>query len=407
MELYIARQPVFDQAGAIVGYELLHRESDKVNECTETDGEYASSRVITSAFLTMGLDSLTSGKLAFVNFTGDLLKSGVALLLPKDKLVVEILETVPPTREILGACESLKSHGYTLALDDYVLDPVFKPLADMADIIKVDFRKCSGADIVRAVEVNANAQFLAEKVETEEEFRLASVMGYSLFQGFFFARPDILPANMLPVGKLGYLKLLQAVNDANPDFNNIVSAIENDVSLSLETIRLSNSAFYGRRRKISSIRQAVVALGLDGVRKWIYLAALRRLGAGKPDVLVSTSIIRSKFMELISELSGQPKKKAEYSMLGLFSLLDAISGCTFDSLLSGLNIEQEIKDVLIGGESVSRLGAAYATMTAYENGEWEKAAAEAGKAGMTLDQVAEAYISSLRWYNEFLKASAA
>ena len=409
MELYVARQPVFDQTGSIMGYELLHRESEKKNEFTETDGEYASSRVITGAFLSMGLDSLTSGKVAFINFTGELLKNGVAHLLPKDQLVVEILETVPPTREVLKACDALKSHGYTLALDDYVLDPVFKPFADLADIIKVDFRKNTHEDIGRAVAAHTETgvQFLAEKVETEEEFHLAQAVGYTLFQGYFFARPVMLSANTLPVGKLGYLRLIQAVNNDSPDFNSIASAIENDVSLSMETIRLSNSAFYGRRQKIASIRQAVVALGLDGVRKWIYLAALRRLGSNKPDVLVSTSVIRSKFMELISEASGYSAKKYEYTMLGLFSMLDALTGCSFGSLLNGLNIAQEIKDILIDGAAGSRMGAAYSLMLAYEKGEWDKAAAETGRAGVTLDQIAEAYLSSLRWYNDFLRESAA
>jgi EAL and modified HD-GYP domain-containing signal transduction protein len=187
----------------------------------------------------------------------------------------------------------------------------------------------------------------------------------------------------------------------------IISAMENDITMSMETIKLSNSAFYGRRHKISSIRQAVVVLGLEGVRKWIYLSALRRLGAGKPDVLVSTSIIRSKFMELISEAAGEPRKKAEYSMLGLFSLLDALMNCTFETLLSGLNITEEIKEILIGGSCESKLGASYSTMLAYERGEWESTSVQAEKIGVALDCVAEVYIASLKWYNDFMKINEA
>lgn len=408
MELYVARQPIFDPHMATVGYELLHRESEKWNECTETDGGYASSRVITGAFLSSSMESLTSGKLAFINFTGELLTSGVAMLLPREQLVVEVLESVPPTREVLRACTELKARGYTIALDDYVMNPVFEPLANLADIIKVDIRQNSDANLQNAITAHKGrgVRFLAEKMETEEEFQLAVTLGYDMFQGYFFSKPVILSANTIPTSKIGYLRLVQAVNDENPDFGMIAAAIENDVELSLETIRLSNSAFYGRRKKISSIRQAVVALGLDGVRKWIYLSALRRLGLGKPDALVSTSIVRSKFMEQIAYAAGQYHKNSEYAMIGLFSLLDALTGCTFETLLAGLNITGGIKDVLLGGGDDTMPGAAYKTMLAYERGEWDNTAERAGKLGLTLDEVAEAYLASLRWYHEFMKAAA-
>jgi EAL and modified HD-GYP domain-containing signal transduction protein len=409
MELYIARQPVFDKNKAISGYELLHRTSGLTNEYTETDGEYASSQVITGAFLSFGLDSLTDGKQAYINFTTDLLTSGVASLLPKEQLVVEVLESIVPTREVLRACEKLKADGYTLALDDYVLSPYFEPLAALADIIKVDFRQTSEVEQFNAIAFREGQgiQFLAEKVETEEEFLRATALGYSLFQGYFFSRPVMLSTNMIQPSKLGYIRLMQAVNSPSPDFRTIISAIESDVTLSLETIRLSNSAFYARRQKIMSIKQAVVALGLEGVRKWIYLASLRRLGAGKPDALVSTSIIRSKFMELIAYAVRQPLKSPEYSMIGLFSMLDALTGHSFESLLSNLNIADEIKEILIGSEFETKLGQAYCTMLNYERGDWESTETSAVRMGLTLNTVAEAYMESLKWFNEFLSISAA
>jgi c-di-GMP-related signal transduction protein len=405
MELYVARQPVFDENRAIIGYELLHRDSIKQKEYSNKDGEYASSRVITSAFLTMGLDSLTDSKLAFINFTADLLMSGVASLLPKEQLVVEILESVAPTREIVKACRELKAQGYMLALDDYVLDPVFAPLAMMADFIKVDFRQLAATGQYNAVSLNQGhgVRFVAEKVETEEEFLRAADLGYTLFQGYFFAKPVVLSANALPAGKLGYIRLMQAVNNPNPDFSKIVAAIESDVTLSLETIKLSNSAYYGRRLKISSIRQAVVALGIEGVRKWIYLSSLRRLNTGKPDILVSTSVIRSKFMQLISEATGQRLKGPEYSMLGLFSLLDAITDCPFEALFAMLNIAEEVQEALLCSDCSTKIGYAYRTLLAYERAEWESAIDLADMLGLTLDNVAGAYMASIKWYSNFMR----
>jgi c-di-GMP-related signal transduction protein len=400
MELNIARQPVFDKNRSIYGYELLYRESEKQNKFSETDGEYASSRVITGAFLSLGLNSLTSGKHAFINFTADLLTSGIASLLPKEQLVVEILEDVPPTRQIIRACEQLKAQGYSLVLDDYVMDPVFEPLAMLADIIKVDFRQVSKADQYSTLSLHKghNIQFLAEKVETEEEFQRAVDLGYSLFQGYFFARPVILSTSTIPAGRLGYIQLMQAVNSPKQDLKMIISAIESDVKLSLETIKLINSAFYSRRMKISSIQQAVVALGLEGIRKWIYLSAMRRLGIGKPDILVSTSIIRAKFMELLSQAIGQSGKSPVYSMLGLFSLLDVLTNCTFNTLLSTLNITDEIKQILLYHNCDSKLGVTYCTMLAYERGEWESTSESARILGLSLATLARAYILSLKWY---------
>jgi c-di-GMP-related signal transduction protein len=401
MELYVARQPVFDKTRSIYGYELLYRESEKENKFPETDGDYASSRVITGAFLALGLDTLTSGKHAFINFTSDLISSGVASLLPKEQLVIEILENVVPTQEIIEACKQLKAQGYSLALDDYVMDPAFEPLARLADIIKVDFQKVSEDNQYNILSMHKGhgIQFLAEKVETEEEFRRALDLGYSLFQGYFFARPVILSTNTIPVGRLGYIRLMQAVNSPNPDFRMIISAIESDVKLSLETIKLTNSVFYSSRMKISSIKQAVVALGLEGVRKWIYLAAMRRLGVDKPDILVSTSIIRAKFMELLSLAIGQSCKGPVYSMLGLFSLLDVLTNCSFETLLSNLNITDEIKQILLYRDFNSKLGATYCTMLAYERGEWESTSESARMLGLSRATLSRAYISSLKWYN--------
>ncbi len=407
MDLFVARQPIFDRNRNLVGYELLHRESEKFNEYSSADGEYATSRVITSAFLSMGLDSLTNGKLAFINFTASLLKSGVANLLPKDQLVIEIMETVAPTKDILNTCQQLKQNGYRLALDDYVLAPVFEPMTKLADIIKVDFRQLSLDDQYRSIQMNRHKgiEFLAEKIETEEEFNRAKEMGYGLFQGYFFAKPMILKTKTIVASKLGHIRLMQAVNSTDPDIRAIVSAIESDVKLSMETIKLSNSAYYGRLQRISSLRQAVVALGLDGIRRWIYLASLRRLGIGKPEALVTTSIIRAKFMELLGPMMGRADKSSEYSLLGLFSLLDALTGCPFEELLPAMNIDEEIIAILTGVAQDTSMAQALHLIQSYEQGQWQEANQASAKLGVSLGQVATAYYESLKWYYELVNAS--
>ena len=401
MQLHVARQPIFDKHRQIVGYELLHRDAPGTNAYTATDGNYATSSVITSAFLSFGLEVLTNDTLAYINFTSELLVQGVPMLLPKEKLVTEILESVEPTEEILMACHGLKDAGYTLALDDFVLRPGYEPLIDLADIIKVDFRKSDASEQKIIIEryKGKGIRFLAEKVETAAEFARAVKLGYSMFQGYFFARPVTLSANTVSATKLGYVQLMQAIHEESPDFPKIIQAIESDVSFSLDTIRLVNSAYFARRSKISSVKEAVVMLGLEGVRKWVNMTVMTRLARNKPDVLISHSLIRSRFLDLMAKRSNRGNFSSEYTMLGLFSLLDALVGCTFQSLFANLNLSDTVKSILVDGDFSSDLGKAYQIMLAYEQGNWDLAAALCPKIGLSMDDIALIYLDALEWHN--------
>lgn len=401
MQLHVARQPIFNKQKQIVAYELLHRDAPGSNAYMATDGNAATSSVITSAFLSFGLDLLTGDTLAYVNFTTELLLQCAPLLLPRDQLVTEILETVQPTEEVLQACRTIKAAGYKLALDDFVLRPGYDELIDLAGIIKVDFR-ISDADEQRAIidlYKDRDISFLAEKVETEAEFARAVKMGYHLFQGYFFARPVTLSTNAVPSTKLGYVQLMQAVHEDKPDFSKIIRAIESDVAFSLDTIKLVNSAYFARRHKISSVKDAVIMLGLEGVRKWVNVSVMSRLAWNKPDVLISHSLVRSRFMELMARRSGRQQYSSEYSMLGLFSLLDALIGCTFKSLFSNLNLSDTVKSILIDSDYSSDLGKAYCLMLAYEQGEWDKAGALCPMIGLSMDDIAQIYMDALEWHS--------
>ncbi len=401
MELLVARQPIFDANKKIVAYELLHREAGQT-AYTQTDGDYATSNVIASSFLSMGIQSLTSGKQAFINFTGDLLLSGVVTLLPSDQLVVELLEDIEPTPEVIAACRTLKDAGYVLALDDFVLRPDYRELIGLADIIKVDFRLTDVGEQARIIAdlKTPGLRFLAEKVETEQEFRYAVHLGYELFQGYFFSRPTIISTGAVPINKIGYLRLMEALSAEAPNMKEIASAIESDVGLSLETVKLVNSALFMRKQRINNIQQAVVMLGLEGVRKWVYLTALRRMGDSlTPDVLINTSLVRSKFMELFAKCIGEGDRAREFTLLGLFSLLDAITRQPFAKLLENTNLTDEIKAVLVDGRYDSPLGQAYLLMGTYERGEWQTAMELCERLAVRMDEAALAYVNSLEWFN--------
>ncbi len=403
MDLYVARQPIFDASKNVVAYELLHRDSQNTNRYEAEDDDQATSSVLTSGFLTLGLDMLTEGRMAYVNFTQFLLTQGIPTLLPHEQLGIELSPDVLTSDDAYKAACALKSAGYTIALDNFTAEHRQSRLFSLADIIKVNVQQCSLADQQALLaDRHGSTRFLAQRVESDVAFDAAQIMGYSLFQGYFFAHPVIYTASTIPISKLGYIQLIRAVNEEQPDFQSIIIAIENDVAMSLETIRLVNSAYFARRYKIYSVKQAIVTLGIEGVRKWITLSTLTKLGKNKPDVLVSTSLIRSKFLELLARALGLHRRAPEFYMLGLFSLLDALTSCPFDKMLTSLNISDEVKAVLLQTEKTSAMASAYALMQCYERGHWESAASCAQALGLPMDTVADVYIQSLRWYNDHI-----
>ncbi|HEX5269644.1 MAG TPA: EAL domain-containing protein, partial [Gemmataceae bacterium] len=209
-DCFVARQPILDGSRQLYGYELLFR-SGNIGHATHSDGDEASLHVIGNALSVFGLDTLTAGKMAFVNFTRDLLLGDHARLLPPGRTVVEVLETVEPQPDVLEACRGLKRAGYLIALDDYVGDPAGEPFVGLADVVKVDFR-ASTPDQRRALAgrlIPRGIKLLAEKVETWEEQREAAALGYRYFQGYFFCRPETLCRRALAPSRVGYLRLLE------------------------------------------------------------------------------------------------------------------------------------------------------------------------------------------------------
>jgi c-di-GMP-related signal transduction protein len=209
MDIFLARQPIFDKNQNVFAYELLYRDGT-VNAYSAGDADMASSNVLNSLVL-VGLENLTGGKRAFVNFTAELIRQGVATLFPRDQIAIELLENIKPSQDVIESCKALKKKGYLIVLDDFVYQEDYRPLVDLADIIKMDFQATPGIlrrDIVKRLS-NGRIRFLAEKIETIEEFQEALNLGYTLFQGYFFSRPIILSAQDISPLKMNYLQLIQ------------------------------------------------------------------------------------------------------------------------------------------------------------------------------------------------------
>ncbi len=186
---YLARQPILNRARELFAYELLFRNGLQ-NSCDGVDFEVASTSVLDTSFL-IGFEKITAGHRMFINCPRDFLLRDYVSLFPPASVVVEILETIKPDKEVIEACKRLKQAGYTIALDDFVDSPDWAPLVALADILKVDFRLTDRKEQSAIVSRYAGRKIrmLAEKVETQEEFAAAMQMGYSLFQGYFSAAP--------------------------------------------------------------------------------------------------------------------------------------------------------------------------------------------------------------------------
>lgn len=356
MDIYVARQPIFDLNEKTVAYELLYR-SSAVNTYQHTDGDQATTDVIVNSFLNIGVKDLSNGKPCFINFTDNLLKLGVPSYFNPLSIVVEILETVELNDEILKICQELKSHGYTIALDDFFVsqwNELTVRLLDFIDIIKIDFRTTSRTDrqeMIRFLK-GRDIRFLAEKVETIDEYLEAKEDGFVFFQGFYFSKPVILNSYDIPSYYHSYFQILKETESPEPDLEKIKDVIEKDISLSYKLLRLINNPVFRPRNEISSIKQAIILLGLNEIKKWIYVLAIRGAvtgtGNSKEREIIELSLKRGKLGELIGRKVGREVLASKYFLLGMFSLMDSLLHHPMEDLLQDLPLSNELKDALSG-----------------------------------------------------------
>jgi c-di-GMP-related signal transduction protein len=238
MDAHVARQPIFDIRKKISGYELLFRDQT-ARYNPNVDGDVATSTVLANSYFSIGMDSLVGDKKSFINFTQSLLQQKYPLLLPKEATVIEILENVQPTPKLISACMEMARKGYTFALDDFTYAPELQPLIELAHIIKFDFRLTSAEiiqDYLRKIKRQDNLILLAEKIETHEEFQQALDMGFNLFQGFFFCKPELISGKEILGNQLALLQIMAAVNRPEFDIGEIETLIAPDVSLAYKLL---------------------------------------------------------------------------------------------------------------------------------------------------------------------------
>jgi len=400
MDIHVARQPILNRQQKLYGYELLFR-GGTTNAFPDIDGDTATSRVLTDSFLNIGMERLAGNKPAFVNFTRELLLKKIPLLFDPKQLVVEILEDIAPEPDLIAACREIAAAGYPLALDDFVYRPELAPLMALAAIIKIDVR-ISPMDQVAAMArrtASTKVRLLAEKVETIEEFAQLQDLGIAFFQGYFFARPQIVSGRDIGTSKMNLLQLIAEVNGAQIELAKIEKLIHWDVNISYKLLRYINSAFFRRVQPVSSIKQALMMLGENGVRQFITLIATAELAAGKPTELIRTSIVRAKFCERIAAAQPAAQDAGERFLLGLFSMIDGILDIPMADVLAKLPLSANITSALSG--SGGPLGQVLDLVKAYESGRWDRIASISEALGIDEKLLPGLYLEALGWADAF------
>ena len=404
MEKFIARQPIFDQKKRVFGYELLFRSSLE-NYFHGVDVTHASFSVVVDALLVHGLERLTDKRKAFVNLSRELLVSDFAPLFPKDRMVLEILETVEPDAEVLEACRQLKESGYCVALDDVTSAERVRIFADYVNLVKVDLPTTSPNEIEEMVRLckPRNITLLAEKVETHEEFRQAAEQGFNYFQGYFFSKPQVTTGRDIPAFKLNYLRILQAINRWEINREEIIQIIKTEASLSYKLLRYLNSAFFAFRSDIRSIQHAVSILGDRNIKRWASLVVTAAMGEDKPQELVVTSLVRATWCELLASKVGMLRQSADLFMLGLFSLFDAILDRPMPEVLSQLPVAEDIKTALLHRNN--QFSEVLNLVESYEQADWSHLEQSAKSLALPEDQIPETYLKAMESAHQVFKSS--
>jgi len=398
---FLARQPILNARREVIGYELLFRSGwENCFPGQSGDDSDQATRQTLDNCVYLGIDSLTNNGVAFVNCTRDALVGKLVTLLPPKTTVLEILETVEPDPELVKACIELREMGYVFALDDFLPRPELQPLIDIASYIKVDFRLSdakSRHEIQQALR-GSHAALLAEKVEDQEEFAIARSEGYEFFQGYFFCRPKIMANREIPPNRMNYLRLLIELTRTPLNLREVMRIVQSEASLCYRLLLLANSPMWGVHGDVTSVRHAFMLVGENRFRTLVSVAASCVLSQDQPSALISLSLERARFCELLAPLVGEDP--TEQFMLGLLSLVDAMLETTMEAVAKSLPLRPEAKEALLG--ATNPVAVPLCLIRSFESGAWGNCSCASTDMGVSEETLAGLYVDAVKWATETL-----
>ncbi len=399
-QFFIARQPIYDRALKVIGYELLYRDSD-VNEARIQDPERASSDAILNSFIHIGIDTLTGSGLVFINLPKAFITNSALTPMFREQCVLEVLEDIEATPDVLQGLKRLSQQGFKLALDDFKLTEDTRPLLRWAHYVKVDVLGRDREDLEKLlVQLRRYpVKIIAEKVETQAMKQLCEELGFDCFQGYFYCRPQMVVRKGVEANKAVVFDLLSKLQQPDVGFDELEALLAHDITLSYKLLRYINSAAFSLRREVDSIKDAIVLLGIDNVKHWVALILMTRMDESKPRELITTALVRARLCEQVADF-WHPEVRHQMFIVGLFSVLDALMDQPMVELLDTIILSTPVKLALLNQEGVA--GEVYQRVLAYEQMDFNALA----KTPLSPAQWATAYLDAVKWADDSMVAIA-
>ena len=383
----------------VFGYELLYR-NGAVNEAKIDDPNLATCETILNAFMHIGIDNLVGSALAFINLPQDFIIDETLTPLFNSQSVLEILEDVEPTPEVIEGLKRLKKRGFKIALDDFEYRESLEPFLELADIVKLDVIALNEEQIreeYERVRKYEHIKILAEKVETQEMKEFCIELGFDYFQGFFFCKPQLVKQKQVITNKTVVLNLLNKIQNPELDYDEFQTILSQDVTLSYKLLRYINSAMFSLRREVDSIKDAVVLLGQDNIKKWLSLILMSRMGKDKPSELIVVALTRAKMCELLAD-ELHPEIQPQMFIVGLFSVLDALMDTPMIDLLDTVILSSAIKFALLDHEG--QHGEILDIVLAYEQFKFD----ELDNLTLINQKLRQYYLTSVEWADQSVRS---
>jgi len=390
-QVFLARQPIFDRHRRLAGYELLFRSGD-VQAANVVNHQDATSNVVLNVLTEMTLDRVVGQHRAWINVNRQFLLDGLADALPPKRVTLELLENQEVDDVLLAALKRLRGRGFTIALDDFTCDETREALLPLADIVKVDVMALglNGAEDQLRLVRKHGVTVVAEKVETMEEFQACADLGFELFQGYFFCKPELMKAKAIGANKLSLIQLLAALQDPEIQLEKLEELISHDVALSYRLLRYINSAFFGLRTRVDGIARAIQLLGLSNVKRWATMTVFAGI-QGKPRELITTALVRGRMCEILGR-DARVSGTDQLFTLGLFSVVDALIDAPMHEVLEQVPFPSEMVTALTAhrGPKGKLLGA----VLQWERGEYQYISGD-----IRPERMAEVHEDAIEWAN--------
>ncbi len=400
-DYFLARQPILNRKGSVEGYELLFRSAANLSSAEFTDQNQVVADTILNSVSEFGIHNLVGGNRAYINVSSDVLMSEAIELLPREHVVLEILENVAVSGQIVSRCQELSRMGFILALDDHTYTPEYEGLYRFIRIVKIEILHASMACVFQSKKKLSrwDFTFLAEKVETHEQHRACLELGFDLFQGYYFSRPEVLSQKRIDPDRMTLLRLLSQLNQG-AEIEDIEGTFRQNPNLIYNLLRLVNSVAFGLQQRVTSIRHAIVFLGTQYLKRWVTLALYVGKKEGRrEEPLLQLAAIRGKIMEQMAVRMRLRDKVPDVGdrafITGALSVVDALLNTSMENALGNLNLTEDIMNALLRHEGI--LGLLLDIALSLEKADFDRIGKLLAQTQLTPQQLLQIQVEALTW----------